>query len=192
MSFARWSSDYRKGFSVILQPKEVEDDFELLEGVSRLEDWPDDVIVPMDPDFPKDLQLGDNLYGIDLAVVSAPLKDDLLSRGCKRVEFLPVKIVNHKGRVENPVFFIMNPLEVVDCIDIEASGVDWNPLDEVDILGCQGLVLRWDAVPADLKIFRPKHWKDLILVHEELVGSLKATGFSGLVFPEAEGYTGVG
>ncbi|MFT4538696.1 MAG: hypothetical protein ACI841_001387 [Planctomycetota bacterium] len=192
MTFVRWANAYHQGFCAITQPDGITKPRQLLEGVSRAADWPDDIQIRMDPEFPKDLELSDNLYGLDMAVVSMAVKEALEAKQSAGVEFLPVEIMNHKGRSASKDYFILNPLEIVDCIDIDASGIDWNPLNSSKILGCEGLVLKPDSVPADMQIFRPQSWTKVVMIREELSDALAAANLTSMEFLPAVGYTGVG
>jgi hypothetical protein len=55
-----------------------------------------------------------------------------------------------------------------------------------------GLVLNKENIPDDCKLFRLKHWGTEIIIRNDLVEILQAQGFTGLYFPEAEGYDGIG
>lgn len=192
MSYKIWRAMYRESYCVI-EPPEIDDEWQLDEGISRAADHPEDVQCVMDPEFPYDIQLADNLYGAGVPIVSSGIKQFLEGEVRQnRVEYLPVQIVNHKGRVAAEEYFILHPLDVCDCIDIERSGVEWNSITSGLITACGGLVLKDGAIPEDFKLFRPKFWGVNILVRNDLVASLSARRFVGLYFLEAEGYTGMG
>lgn len=186
-----WTSDYEEGFCVIQSPSGIEDSWELDEGVSRKKNWPSDVACKMDPEFEKDIELADNLYGSDLKVVSAAMRVAIEAKQPSGIEFLPTAIINHKGRVASEDYFVLNPLTVVDCIDIEASEVDWNDADPDTIMLCEQLVLKSGAAKNDVQIFRPKHWPRLILARSSLAEALEESGFSGLQFMDPMEYTGL-
>src|SRR5262245_48917133 len=86
----------------------VEDDYELLRGVPRLASWPDDATFRMDEDFPDDVQLEDVLRaGQRVIVASERFKSFLVERAPRNNEFLPVTILNHKGRrVREPYWVV--------------------------------------------------------------------------------------
>ena len=77
--------------------------------------------------------------------------------GVGNVEYLPVQILNHKKKVASKDYFLMNPLSVVDCIDVEASEVEWDVVRKDFIESCESLVIQGPRVPADVHVFRPKH-----------------------------------
>ncbi len=122
-------------------------------------------------------------------VVSAPLRALLEPElGKSRVEFLPVRIRDHKGRAVEGEHFVLNPLDVLDAIDVEASNVDYHDFDPTQLIMCEQLVIK--PLPDDVMMFRPHNWTRLILVREEIADKLKESGLSGLSFTAAEDYAG--
>jgi hypothetical protein len=191
MSFLLWKSKYLEGFCVVTAPAGIDKVYELNQGVSRADGFPADAACEMNSDFPKDIQLSDNLYGAGFAVVSNRLKEELEQQRVNNVEFLPIKIINHKGRIAAKDYFIVNPLDVCDCIDIDKSGVKWNSIAPDKISRCQSLVLRPDQVPPEFQIFRLKFWPNLIAVRSALADRLTSAGFSGLCFRNTETFKGI-
>ena len=74
IKFVIWRASYEEGFCVIQRPEGIDKAYQLDKGVSRAEGWHSDIICRMDPEFPKDIQLADNLYGAGLTVVSNRIK----------------------------------------------------------------------------------------------------------------------
>ncbi|SRR6266511_2134357 len=192
MDYSLWRSQLSERFCVIKEP-EIEDIWELDEGISRINNFPLDASCKMNPRFPNNIQLADNLYGAVLPVISLKLKENLEREVAEnRVEYLPVRIINHKGRVASESYFILNPLDVYDCIDLDRSGVEWNKITSNLISYCKGLILKEKSIPEGYKLFRPKYWRSNILVRRDLVETLTKMGFTGLVFRETAGYKGIG
>jgi len=189
MEFMIWSSGYVEGVCVV-NPATIENEWELDEGKPRLADFPSDATCAMDPEFPDDIALADNLYGAGNPVISAKVRE-VLEREvtANRLEFLPLQIINHKGRVASHDYYVLHPLDVLDCIDTEKSKVKWNNISPDRLSGCEGLVLKED-IPEDSRIFRPTFWGSKILVRNDLVDALTAAELTGLLFIEANGYTG--
>lgn len=151
-----------------------------------------DLSYRMSDRFPDDIELSDNFRIAGQIVVSGKLKQYL--EGVlkdERIEYLPVSIINHKDRVASTDYFILNSLDLVDCIDLKASKVKWSPLDKTCVTSCKGLVFLPEALPARLRVFRPKHWGVNILIDEALAKDLVAQGFTGLHFFPAVGYNGI-
>jgi hypothetical protein len=178
-----WESDPSGTFCTLGPLENVEDEFELKRGVSRGADFPSDASFAMDPAYPKDIQLADNIYNLEgLPVVSKALADFVEAREPKETEFLPVTIINHKGRVASDEYRIINPFGTVDCIDREASDIEWNEIEKDLISSCFGLVLDEGRVDFDRLLFRPRYMPTIVLVRGDLADEIGAQGFTGLRF----------
>jgi hypothetical protein len=192
MSFYLWRTTYTEGFCVVNAPKGIEKSSQINKGMTRAEGFPDDAYCRMDPEFPKDIQLSDSLYGTVFLIVSKALKEGLEKEDVRNVEFLPIRVVNHKARTASKDYFIVNPLTVIDCIDTAKSGVTWNAIAAKKIDYCKKLILQEDRVPPECLIFRPLYWPNLIVVRRELADKLNEGGFTGLSFIEPKTYQGMG
>lgn len=191
MDFKIWRSTRGDDFCVIKDP-DIEKSFELNKGVPRLGSMKEPARCNMDPAFPKEIRLSDNLYGATMPVISLRLKQILESAGKNKVEYLPVDLFNHKGRKEPEQYFVLHPLDVLECINLEGSGVEWNNITPDRISRCKGLVLNHSAIPENYTIFRPKFWGKLVLIRQDLVDMLLQKDLTGLVFRPVDGYTGIG
>jgi hypothetical protein len=191
LEYFLWRSDRGEEFCVIEEP-DISKSWELTKGMPRLETLSSPIPCKMNPAFRKEVRLSDNLYGASVPVISRRTREVLEASTTNRVEFLPARITNHKRRVEPEEYFVLHPLDMVECIDTEASGVEWNRISPDRISRCRTLVLREDAIPADFKIFRLAHWGSSIIVRQDLAESLQGAGLTGLSFRPTEGYTGIG
>jgi len=175
----------------------VEDSYEIDEGVSRLDAWPEAAFATMHPSFPKDIGLADSLDGAGFVIVSGRVKQVLAEAvppgvpARNRVELLPIRIVDHKGQTASTDYFVVNPLELCDCIDVAASGGRWNAIDPEALCGCTSLVLREAEIPPGHQVFRPTAWKNIILVRRALAQRMLTAGLTGLMFIEPLKYTGL-
>jgi len=189
--FVIWENEYNEGSCVIQNPEGFGEQHMLMEGVGLLNQWPDNVVCRMDTEYPKDIQLTDNVYGGNFVVVSGRLKAQIaLLAGASEVEFLPVAILNHKGRVASKDYFILNPIGTIDCIDVKESGVVWNAINTSHISRVKKLVLRNEAVPTEVSVFRPTHLNRRILVRRSLAYRVSSDGFTGLSFQEPAKFRG--
>ena len=191
MKFYRWSSLHENGFCVVKDPNI--DDWELDDGISQINKHPDDAYCRMSPNFPDEIRLGDNLYGSGLTIISLSIKETLERLiTSNHVEYLPLSIINHKGRLATKDYFILHPLDFCDCIDYDKSGIEWNSIDPSYISFSKGLILRNEIIPDDFILFRLKHWGSNIILRGDLAEMLLKENFTGLWFPDIEGYTGIG
>jgi hypothetical protein len=185
-----WRNRYVEGVCVINTPAGIKDDHELTRGMPRAAGWAKNVTATMSDEYPKDIALGDNLFGTNLIVVSSRIKEALEAEKMEPVEFLPLSIVNHKKKVASSDYYILNPPFILDCIDLEASEVKWNLIDKTLISRCKRLVLREPSVPANAKVFRAKHLPTRILVRDHVVKKLNAAGLTGLHFSDPAEFRG--
>jgi hypothetical protein len=174
----------------LLGPLEgVPDDFELLEGIPRAGGWPGAARCAMDPRTPRDIRLADGLYGDRRIVVSPKVQALVRAESRDRIELLPIGIVDHKGRFAAKDYAIVNPLDVVDCIDQASSRVRWNAIDPKSIYACDALHLVESAVPKERKVFRLEGWRNVVVVRRELAEKLSRDTV-GLHFVDPATYTG--
>jgi uncharacterized protein DUF1629 len=186
-----WDNDYREGFCVITKAEPFKEQWLLLKGVPLKNKWPDDVVCRMSSEYPKDIQLSDNLYGCSYRVVSRRLRDILEPlASMSKIEYLPISVLNHKGRAASKDYFVMNPLDVIDCIDQKKSCVVWNAINTTAISSCDQLVLREDSIPTGCAVFRPKFMLPTILARRDIAAQLSSAGLTGLFFLEPSNYKG--
>ena len=182
MEYFGWKTSVDSKACVLEVIENVADAFELSRGISRVTDFPDDALIRMDRNFPKQIKLADQLDNDSgLTIVSTKIADAIKALSLTDVELLPISILDHKGSDVDQHYFIVNPCTVLDCIDKEASSLMWNPLDENLIAGVLGLVLQ-EGFESDSMIFRPKHFPQRIMVREDFVKKIEAIDASGVRF----------
>lgn len=168
-----------------------DDDWQLLEGMRLSDEFPSDAQYRMDRNFPDDIGLEDAAYTLDnQLVVGKRLRTFLEARGDLEVEFLPVRLVNHKGREVHEPYAIANVLHHVDAVDQEATAHEWNSLDDTAMVDIENLTVDPSRVPDDVALFRLVHVTDVIGVRRNLADALQAEGFTGLSFPDFSDYEG--
>ena len=170
----------------------IENAWELDAGQPRADTFPHDFVCQMSPNFPLDIELNDNLFGSSLPVVSGATKKLIEVASTNRIEFLPTRIMNHKGRLEAAPYFFLHPLDVCDCVDVEASGIVWNEIDPTLICSMDQCVLNPKLIPTDFTAFRMKSMGHNIIVRGDLVDSLIAANLKGLAFLNTREYRGIG
>ena len=104
------------------------------------------------------------------------------------VEYLPVSIVDHRGRIASPDYCIVNPINPVDCLDADKSGADWSELNEGTIDSIAKLVITEEKVPPARQLFRMKYFYDLILIRRELAEAINGSGATGIRWIEPKDY----
>ncbi len=183
MDYLVWEEEASDVFCTLNYLLNVEKDYELYEGISRINSFPSDACFHMYKDKPKAIKLSDNIENItDVPVISQKLMEFVKSYKPKSVEFLPVTIFNHKGRVASKNYFIMNPLIVQDCIDLEKSKVKWWTKDS--IVSWKKLILDTKQIDNTLLLFRAKYHPITIFIRRDFANAIEKEDFTGIEFDE--------
>ncbi len=168
-----------------------DDSWKLVEGISVAAEFPEDATYHMNEDLPHDKRLEDAIYNLDSQlVVSGRLRTFLQSQDNLQIEFLPVQLVNHKGKAVQEPYFIVNILCHVDAVDKAATTHEWNTLDDTAMIGIENLTIDEDRVPKEAVLFRLVHVTDVMGVRSDLAEALREEGFTGLEFADFADYDG--
>lgn len=162
------------------------------EGVPLAEIFPDDIVLGFSENFPNRRQLVDFMEQyIGAPVVSARIRDVLLTLKARKLEFLPVSICDHAGSALSNDYFILNSLDLQDAIDMEKSEVTMNPMEEEEerIYHVHELALTTDTIDPEALVFRPRNCPKLVLVNDTVKQALVAAGVTGLELQPAEGWS---
>jgi hypothetical protein len=109
-------------------------------------------------------------------LVLGPVLSDFIRRlDAPGVRLLPVKIHDHKGRVASSEVNILHTDLAVDCIDPEASMIEWSPLDEELALNWESLELAELSEPLP-PLFQIRHIVSSIFVRGDVAKDLEALG----------------
>ncbi|RKH26648.1 hypothetical protein D7Y13_20315 [Corallococcus praedator] len=165
------------------EPKE----YELHEGISVQHWYPASVIFPLTEN--RGLELTDSVPNtLNLIIVSERLKRFLEANAGARMEFLPVQLRDQKGRLVPEPYFILNLLEVVECVDLEKSQFERSAIIPSFIAWFSLLVVDPARIPPEAKLFRLKEKPNLILIREDLAQVLVNEDYTGMMFLELEEY----
>src|SRR5262245_60585043 len=153
-----------KKFCSLQSLENAPDPLLIRKGVS-MKPWPTHVRFGMDPNFPKQIQLPDCVRNLQKALVASKRLKTLIEKAKPaRVEYLPVELMDHKGRVASADYFVINPTRLQDCIDKKASKLTWNSIDQDLISGCSQMVIDEERIESNAMVFRLKHYPSPILV----------------------------
>ncbi|GHG78600.1 DUF1629 domain-containing protein [Comamonas sp. JC664] len=162
-----------------------DDRFELRKGIPLTGRIPSDAAYRMRDDYPDNIELHESLYNLDRQlVVNEKVKAFLDAEGIQHVEYLPMKVLNHKGREVKERYFIINMLPLVDCIDLEQTQYERNPLAPKKLMEVSNLTVIEEKIPADFQLFRMDQVQSAILIRRSLAEKLKAAGFRGFNIAE--------
>lgn len=161
----------------------------LHEGVPLLAEFPGDVAFQMDPDFPNDILVTDSLLNSDKCLVVAErLRQALEAQAPMPVEYLPVAVIDHKGRAVKTPCSIVHPLDPVDAVDRAASQVTTSPITPGKIASFKRLIIDPQRVPPERTLFRLKDLWGVIVARRPLAEAIMGGGFSGVEFVQPEAF----
>jgi uncharacterized protein DUF1629 len=159
----------------------VTKEYQFRKGISKAGTFGDEAAFNMNPDRPNDTLLTDNLFNNYMLIVgSGRLREFFESRAAPKVEYLPVAIIDHKGKVASKEYSIIHPLDPVDCIDQAASQVRWHEFDKNAIDGVKRLVIDESKVEPERVLFRLKFFYWATLIRREVAELIDAAGFTGI------------
>lgn len=142
--------------------------------------FPSDVQLVMDGRYRKDVKLYDQLFNLDrLVVASAAMRSFLERLEVPAVEFLPVAIIDHKGKVASTDYSLVNPYAIFDCIDRTASTLEWNALDPDLVSSAFPFVLDDSKIEPEYPMFRIKHIAQYVFVRDDLAEQIEAEDLEG-------------
>lgn len=195
MEFVLWERKYEDYSATLEGIQGVEDEWEINEGISKINTFLNTVSFQMNREKPNDLILLDSIPNIDfLIVASFKLMSFLKKQEIKKIEFLPVTIIDHKSNTLPNDFFIIHPIEPIDCLDAKRCGAIWNKLDPEYIKRLNRIAFNEefismeDSQMAERKIFRAKNFYRVTFVSKELAKAIDSEGFTGIRWVDTQNY----
>ena len=168
-------------------PSKLKKKYQLLKGVSRLDDWPDDVVFKFSANRPEGMVLTDWIdNAFSLLVVSNRFKAAVEGCGPVDIEYLPVAIADHRGELVDGEYWILNSLILPPVMDRERSvskphGADENRVSKID-----KLVLTEDFLASAPPVVRPSEYPRVVLLRDDLAATLQAEGVTGVRFRDSD------
>jgi hypothetical protein len=178
--FVYWKSSTVKDVAVVTKLYGVQDVHDMAYGLPIAHRFPDTAEFRFDPEFKRNTLLADCLINVaSMLLCSARLKDFIAAKNPEKVEYLPVRVVDIKGKPVDAPFFIVHPIEPVDCIDFAQSQVKRSAVDPDSILTVQHLEIDSSKVAPARLLLRPKGYANVILIRRTLMADIEAAGFTG-------------
>lgn len=91
------------------------------------------------------------------------------------IEFLPLAIINHKGRVASRDYFLVNPVGTLDCLDYKKSAVD--RMKDGRVIGVDKFVLSKKKIAWEPALFRPLEAPTEYIINGKITTAFKESGF---------------
>jgi len=151
--------------------------------------FPPDVTFPMDKDYPSDIKTGDVLENLDSVLVVSGRFRELVEKDLVNNEFLPVTILNHKGRKEKGPFFILHQLVLQDCLDLTKTTYRENAINPEWFGAASNLVLDPKRIDPKVSLFRMARLPYPPVFRSDLVKKIEAAGLTGVKFLDPATYS---
>jgi hypothetical protein len=151
-------------------------------GVAVHAEWPATAHFPMERSLPG-LVVPDfinNAFGY--LMVSTSVKAFFVEALKEAIEWLPFKIVNHKGSALPDTYWVANVLATLDCVDVPASNGRPDALYPGTYDLFRDLHLDYARLPDDSRIFRLSVFPEKILIHKSIKEDIERRNFTGAVF----------
>lgn len=157
-----------------------EESFRLFKCEHLSGDWPADASYRMSDDYPENIELVDFLHVLDnTLVISREARNLLESASVPDMEYLPVRVLNHKGRAVKREYFVANVLRQIDCIDKDKTSFKWHPISKDRMKRVSNLTVDDSKIDSDVMIFRMQHLPFPRWIRRDLVDRLSSAGLQG-------------
>jgi hypothetical protein len=151
--------------------------------------------VPFGTDYPTDVQLrlGDDFPGLKLPsfigntsgllIVDTKAAALILTHDVGRTERLAFALIDHRGEVHSRDYVFLNPLECINCVNLEHSVVRRSRKGAIRVIS--KLVLAESRRAALIDLFRVGEEPAIYVFSERVVSALVQAGCTNFAFREA-------
>lgn len=147
--------------------------------------WPEHAVIKM-TDEDRSPKLASFLSNVsDMLLVSLPFRH-LIARHCVGVpiEYLPLIVMDPRGRPLSESHFLINPLGTFDCMNYDRSQLRRSRTNQSRITHVETLVLSPEKMVAAPQLFRPKDSEQDYVFGENLVQDIRAANLTNVVFTQ--------
>lgn len=185
MEFMVWTSVAVGKACMLDSLANVENGFDLVQGRPRAEGFPANARFKMSAHHKKATELTDDVSNYShLHVCSPALVAFFQRRSLANVEYLPVTILNHQGKVASDEYSIVHPIHLQDALDLKASQPSYNAVKKDQIDSVERLVIDARKLAAGVRVFRLRGFYHPVIIDKALADELEAEGFEGPAFEE--------
>jgi len=171
-------------------PDEINGQSHRFQKDHSLADWfPADATYQMSHRYPFARRLCDlQCNPLRLLLVSSAFREILLRFECRNVEFFPITLLNHRGKVASTTHVVAHVFPSLDCIDEQQTqGTPSAFIPEI-MQSISKLVLDERRIPDDVHIFRPKQMPVIHIVREPLARAIVEADLTGMIFVPVDQY----
>lgn len=173
-----------KNCAISEPPAKLSKSWRLGNGLPVASDWPKSAKLSVDPTLGGNA-MKDAIYNqVGVLTVAEKLKDALQAALVGKAEFLPFTLVSGKGKPVAGTFWVVNVLEVHDCVDRDKTEGSASSVDPGGYTEIRKLALDEKKLPKEVNILRLAPLPELLVVRDDLRSALESGGFSGIRFLE--------
>jgi hypothetical protein len=182
MRYFVWRATYAGNACQLLGIENVRFSNRLMRGYAYMDTFPKDAVMRMSMHFKRDTKLVDDVMNADdLKVCSPRIVKFLKEKNLENIEYHPITILDHKGKVASKDYCIIHQVGLQEAIDMEASVPTINPIDGT-VDSVQKLIYDSARINPKIKIFRLAGLTRPVLIEEALAMELSTLGYVGLSF----------
>lgn len=183
MRFVLWNSIPIENGCKLEPLENVERVGRLQRGVPFEGKFPAEARLRMTSRHRKATKLLDDVSNSDRCKICSPaLVEYLKAQKLKNVEYLPVTILDHKGKVASKDYCIVHPIIPQDALDRRASKSDYNDIDKTQIDDVKKIVLDTSKIDPEVRLMRLEAFRTPIFIEVELAKAIRDKGFKGCSF----------
>lgn len=190
-SFWAFGTGFNEGAVIYHPPDGSPPAYEFFKGKRLARKFPAKATVRFADSFPKFIKVFDvvtSVFGVP--IVSGKVRAILEELAEKDHEFLPMTLLDHKGKVASKEHFLLNPLRIEDVVDMQRSKYDRDRFEPDQIRRLMELHMKPAAVPDDVHLFRAKTKLDQIFIDDAVNDAFEKAKVTGLRLFPAEGWDG--
>lgn len=162
------------------------------DGISLVKEFPTRAEVRFSTNYPDGRILTDVLDNVDGVFCVSSKAKEIIEKHVEqaKVEFLPVAVLDHEGN-PSASFFFVNPLDNIDCVNLDESDVNFSAIDNSQISSVDNLILDLDRIPEERPIFRLANMTAQILFTDAMREAWETAGLQGLTFWDSHEWDGM-
>jgi len=158
----------------------------LVKGRAVGSDYPADAEIHMSPGE-EGIKVGGLIGSTKSFLIVRRDVKEVIEAACEgaEVEYLPFRLIDHKGRIHSSDYFIINPIGSWNCLDPEASAITY--FEDTDkVLRIDRMVIDSALAEPAPMLFRLKQAPTKYVVKQELADRLREKAFENLLLIEME------
>lgn len=128
---------------------------------------------------------------LSAVIASAHARAVIQSLEIGPVEFIPVAVLDHRGKVAASDYAIVNLLGCQPAIDMKKSALSMSTLIPTRVARIKRLVLDREAISEDAKMFRCEHALRTFIIREDVKEAFEAARLTGFKAADADGWNGL-